>query len=49
MEEIDISPQNIQDAKQKATEMGRINNSITKGEGNIAGFLENHSFKLTNF
>ena len=39
MQEISICPEDIQYAREKAIEMGRINNSITKGEGNIAGFL----------
>jgi len=34
-----ITPELIQQAKEKSEEMGRLNNSITSGEGNIAGFL----------
>jgi len=33
------SKESIEEAKQLAKEMGKLNNSITKGDGNIAGFL----------
>lgn len=39
MIEVEITQDMKQRAWRKAREMGEINNSITKGEGNIAGFL----------
>ena len=39
MEEILITKDMINKAKAKANQMGKLNNSITKGQGNIAGFL----------
>ena len=39
MEEILITKDMINKAKTKANQMGKLNNSITKGQGNIAGFL----------
>lgn len=39
MIEIKITDEMKERAKRKALEMGKLNNSITKGEGNIAGFL----------
>ena len=39
MIEIEITQQMKKRAWRKAREMGKLNNSITKGEGNIAGFL----------
>lgn len=39
MIEIEITDKMKKQAWRKAREMGRLNNSITKGEGNIAGFL----------
>ena len=39
MKEISVTHEMLEDAKKKASEMGRIKNSITKGDGNIAGFL----------
>lgn len=37
--EVEITKEMISQAKQRSEEMGVIKNSITKGEGNIAGFL----------
>jgi len=37
--EVEITEEMKQRAWRKAREMGQLNNSITKGEGNIAGFL----------
>ena len=39
MFEVLITDQMLQNAQQKAEEMGRLNNSITEGAGNFAGFL----------
>jgi len=39
MIEVKITEQMKKKAWRKAREMGRINNSITRGDGNIAGFL----------
>ena len=39
MKEISVTQEILEDAKKKASDMGRIKNSITKGDGNIAGFL----------
>ncbi len=39
MIEVEIKPEMLKSACAKAFDMGEINNSITKGEGNIAGFL----------
>ena len=39
MIEVQINKFLLQMARQKAEEMGKLNNSITKGDGNIAGFL----------
>lgn len=39
MIEVKITEEMKKKAWRKATEMGEINNSITKGDGNIAGFL----------
>ena len=39
MKEISVTHEMLEDAKKKALDMGRIKNSITKGDGNIAGFL----------
>ena len=36
---IDIKPEELELAKEKAAEMGRILNSIRRGEGNIVGLL----------
>ncbi len=36
---IDITDEQINLAKTKAEEMGRLRNSIRRGEGNVAGFL----------
>ena len=39
MIEVEIDKFLLKMARQKAEEMGKLNNSITKGDGNIAGFL----------
>jgi len=39
MIEVDIPQETIQKAEQKSLEMGHLNNSITKGKGNVAGFI----------
>jgi len=39
MIEVLITPHMVEKAKKKATELGKLKNSITKGEGNLAGFL----------
>jgi len=39
MIEVEITENILEKAKRKASSMGRINNSITKGQGNIAGFI----------
>lgn len=39
MIEINITEEHIVRAKALSDEMGELNNSITKGEGNLAGFL----------
>jgi len=39
MMELAITPEMIKEAKQKDKEMGTLKNSITKGKGNLAGFL----------
>jgi len=42
--EWDIKPELIKKAEKKAKDMGRLNNSITRGQGNIAGFLGEFAF-----
>lgn len=39
MIEVEITDDMMNAAKQKSAEVGRIHNSITKGRGNLAGFL----------
>ena len=39
MKEIIINPDWIEQATTKSKEMGKLNNSITKGDGNISGFI----------
>ena len=39
MIEVEITEKMKQRAWRKAREMGKLKNSITKGDGNIAGFL----------
>lgn len=39
MIEVIITKEMVDRAEKKSAEMGRLNNSITKGDGNIAGFL----------
>jgi hypothetical protein len=39
MKEITVSKDMVNKARAKATEMGRLNNSITGGQGSVAGFL----------
>jgi hypothetical protein len=36
---IEITPAMLEHAKKKASEMGKLKNSITSGTGNLAGFL----------
>lgn len=50
MIELEITPEMLEKAKKKAAEMGRLNNSITKGAGNVTGFLgEEMVCKLYDF
>lgn len=37
--EIEITPEMLSEARAKARELGELRNSITHGEGNLAGFL----------
>jgi hypothetical protein len=39
MIEVAISADMLVEARDKAAEMGRLHNSITRGQGNLAGFL----------
>ena len=39
MIEIEITPEMVDKARIKAEELGTIRNSITKGKGNLVGFL----------
>lgn len=39
MIEVETTPEQINQAIQMANDLGKLNNSITKGSGNIAGFL----------
>ena len=39
MKHINILPEDIKKAEHLANKMGRLNNSITKGQGNVHGFL----------
>ena len=39
MIQVDIKPEWVKSAKAKAAELGTINRSFTKGDGNVAGFL----------
>lgn len=39
MEEIKVTDEMLLSARDKAAEMGRLHNSITKGAGNLAGFI----------
>ena len=39
MKQIDITLDMIDNARQKASEMGKLNNSILFGQGNLAGFV----------
>lgn len=39
MQEISVTSDMVAHAMQKAKEMGRLNNSITRGQGNISGFI----------
>ena len=39
MKEIEITLDMIDKARTKAKELGRLNNSILKGKGNLAGFI----------
>jgi hypothetical protein len=39
MQEIQVTPEMVIRAMEKSKEMGRLHNSITLGQGNIAGFI----------
>lgn len=39
MIEIIVSDETLLEARKQAVEMGNLNNSITKGQGNVAGFV----------
>lgn len=39
MKDINVTPEMLTKAINKAKEMGQLNNSITRGQGNIAGFV----------
>ena len=39
MQEINVTPEMLMNAMNKSKEMGQLNNSITRGQGNIAGFI----------
>ena len=39
MKHIKITKEEVSLAKELSVEMGKLNNSITKGKGNITGFL----------
>lgn len=39
MIQVEITPDMLVAARDKASEMGRLNNSITRGQGNLAGFI----------
>tara|TARA_R110000803_G_scaffold170431_1_gene233447 strand:+ start:745 stop:1233 length:489 start_codon:yes stop_codon:yes gene_type:complete len=39
IEEVEVTEGILTLAKQKSKDMGSLNNSITKGEGNVAGFI----------
>jgi hypothetical protein len=39
MQEIKVTDEMILSARDKAAEMGRLHNSITRGAGNLAGFI----------
>ena len=39
MEEIKVTDEMLLSARDKASEMGRLHNSITRGAGNLAGFI----------
>lgn len=39
MQEITVTPDMVSNAMKKAKDMGQLNNSITRGQGNIAGFI----------
>ena len=39
MKELVITPDMLVEARDKAVEMGQLYNSITRGAGNIAGFI----------
>jgi len=39
MKEIEIKKEWIEEAERKSKEMGHLRNSITKGQGNVVGFL----------
>jgi hypothetical protein len=37
--EVEITEEMLQEAKRKSDDLGELRNSITRGEGNVAGFL----------
>ena len=37
--EVDITPEQVEKARTLAEDLGKLKNSITKGDGNVAGFL----------
>lgn len=39
MVEVEITPEMRKEAEEKADKLGELKNSITRGEGNVAGFL----------
>ena len=48
MIKIDINNEMIESAKSKARDLGKLNNSITKAKGNLAGFLGEEGEKVTH-
>lgn len=45
MIEVDIDPKMVELAKSRSEEMGVLNNSVTRGDGNIAGFVGEYIIK----
>lgn len=45
---VPISDKMVSEAKEKAEEMGKLNNSIRSGEGNIVGFLGKRLLKVSS-
>ena len=50
MIELNITKEMIESCKEKANEIGKLKNSITRGEGNLSGILGEHcnTLNLTN-